>query len=192
MLCASFETIQTRVIVQKHSIRVKIGEFFCHVWTWNLTDDLERHQDTFSMPPNVWGIISKPSVNSNWIYSPGTLNLGPKWKFMSHVFLKVDGWPRKTIGHLFYATSSNIRKHSIGVTIGDILPSVTLKFDLFSFNETRLMYTSYLHLYIWKYCPEKWERFPLSWTPFISLCCVLFAWAIQSINVLVRHLSRAW
>ena len=105
-------------------------------------------------------IISKPSVNSNWSYSPETLNSGQNprfivlcdleiwqvtlknnrapllccfklcasfhshrwiqtkvtvrkrsirvkiWDLLSHVTLKFDGWPWKTIGHLFYATSS--------------------------------------------------------------------------------------
>ena len=43
-LSVSFQShwwIQTRVTVQKHSIWVKIGDFYCCVWPWNLTDDLE-------------------------------------------------------------------------------------------------------------------------------------------------------
>ena len=51
-------------------------------------------------------IISKPWVNSNWSYSPETPNLGQNRCFLSRVTLKFDGWPWKTIGHLFYATSS--------------------------------------------------------------------------------------
>ena len=104
--------------------------------------------------------ISYPLVNSNWSYSPETLNSGqnrrffvlcdleiwwmtlennrapllyyiklcvsfqiPRWiqigvtvrkrsiwvkigNFLSRVTLKFDGWPRKTIGHLFYVASS--------------------------------------------------------------------------------------
>ena len=42
-------------------------------------------------------------MNSNWSYSPETLNSGD---FMSCVTLKFDGWPWKTIGHLFYTTRS--------------------------------------------------------------------------------------
>ena len=49
-------------------------------------------------------IISNPSVNSNWSYSPETLN----WidDFFSCVTLKFDGWPWKTTGHFFYTTAS--------------------------------------------------------------------------------------
>ena len=45
-------------------------------------------------------------MNSNWSYSPETLNSGQNWSFLSCVDLKIDGWPWKTIGHLFYTTSS--------------------------------------------------------------------------------------
>ena len=70
--------------------------------------------------------------------------------YLSLVTLKFDGWPWKTIGHLFYTTSSfsdyiklcasfqihrwiqtevTLRKRSIRVKIGDFLSCVTLKFD---------------------------------------------------------------
>ena len=49
---------------------------FCPVWPWNLTDDLEKQQDTSSMLLQVLCIISWPSVNSNWSYSPETPNMG--------------------------------------------------------------------------------------------------------------------
>ena len=46
-------------------------------------------------------------MNSNWSYSPETLNFGSKSTiFFSRVTSKFDLWPWKTIGHLFYATSS--------------------------------------------------------------------------------------
>ena len=44
-LCVSFQNhqwIQTGVTVRKRLIRVKIGDFFCPVWPWNFTDDLEK------------------------------------------------------------------------------------------------------------------------------------------------------
>ena len=47
-------------------------------------------------------------VNPNWSYSPETLN----WVkiddvfFLSRVTLKFDGWPWKTIWHLYYTMSS--------------------------------------------------------------------------------------
>ena len=45
-------------------------------------------------------------MNSNWSYSPETPNLGQHRRFFICVTLKFDEWPSKTIGHLFYATSS--------------------------------------------------------------------------------------
>ena len=60
-------------------------------------------------------IISNPSVSSNWSYSPETPNLGQKRQFFfSHVTLQFDVWPWKTIGHLFYATSSVVH-HFIAI-----------------------------------------------------------------------------
>ena len=54
--------------------------------------------------------------------------------FLSRVTSKFDGWPWKTIGHLFYATLSfarhfKARKRSIRVKISDLLSRVTLKID---------------------------------------------------------------
>ena len=45
-------------------------------------------------------------VNSNWSFSPETPNLGQIRWFFSCVTLKLDVWPWKTIGHLFYPVSS--------------------------------------------------------------------------------------
>ena len=45
-------------------------------------------------------------MNSNWSYSPETPNLGQNWRFFSRVTLQFDAWPWKTIGRLFYSTSS--------------------------------------------------------------------------------------
>ena len=50
-----------------------------------------------------------PLVNSNWIYSPETFNSGRIGVMLSCVTLKFDEWPWKTIGHLFYATSSFVQ-----------------------------------------------------------------------------------
>ena len=65
---------------------------FRAVWPWNLTDDLEQGKsegfDSCDRPSNLAQIWSKSSI------------------FLSLVTLKFDGWPWKTIGHLFYTTSS--------------------------------------------------------------------------------------
>ena len=65
--------------------------------------------------------------------------------FLSRVTLKFDGWPWKTIGHLFYLchfklctsfhshrwikTKVTVRKRSIRVKISDLLSRVTFKFN---------------------------------------------------------------
>ena len=46
-LCVSFHShqwIQTRVTVRKRPIWIKIDDFFCPVWPWNLADDLETNR----------------------------------------------------------------------------------------------------------------------------------------------------
>ena len=43
---------------------------FCPVWPSNLIDDLENQLGTSSMLPQALCIISSPSVNSKWSYSP--------------------------------------------------------------------------------------------------------------------------
>ena len=61
-------------------------------------------------------IISKPSVNLNWSYSPKMLNFGYKnGIFMSHLTLKFDGWPWKTIRHPFCATLRLV-PHFVGMS----------------------------------------------------------------------------
>ena len=111
-LCASFQIhrwIETEFTVRKCSIRVKIGEF------------------------------------------------------LSCVTFKFDGWPWKTIGHLFYTTPSfvqhfksigefklgaTVRKRSIWVKIRDFLSHVTLKFDEWPWKTIRHIFyvaSSFVH-----------------------------------------------
>ena len=57
----------------------------------------------------IWGIWKlRPA------YSPETPNLGQNRYVSSRVTLKFDGWPWKTIGHLFFAVSSFVQ-HSIAI-----------------------------------------------------------------------------
>ena len=53
-----------------------------------------------------------------WIQTGDTVRKRPIWvkldDFWSRVTLKFDGWPSKTIGHLFYATSSFVQ-HFIAI-----------------------------------------------------------------------------
>ena len=64
------------------------------------------------MPLQSLCIISKPWMNLNWGYGPETPKIG---EFLSWVTLKFDGWPWKTIGHLFYAVSSFVH-HYIAIS----------------------------------------------------------------------------
>ena len=114
-LCVSFQIhrwIQTGVTVRKHSIMVKIGNFFfpCNLdgWPWKTIGHLfyallqasetSLISSSFTGIPLYWKIkylsiymylciISKPSVNSNLSYSPETLNSGQNRRFLSRVTL---------------------------------------------------------------------------------------------------------
>ena len=56
-------------MVQKHPIRVKIGDFFVQC-------DLEKQQGTSPISHQALYITSLPYVNTNWSYSPETAKLG--------------------------------------------------------------------------------------------------------------------
>ena len=64
-------------------------------------DDLEKQKDTSFILRQALCIISNPSVNSNWSYSPERSIRVEIGDILSRVTLKFDGWPWKTIGHLF-------------------------------------------------------------------------------------------
>ena len=89
-LCASF---------QSH-LWILTGVTVLEIWWMTLNNR------TPSLLCQALCIISKPSLNSNWSYSPETLNLGWNFFFSSRVTIKFDGRPWKTIGHLFYTTPS--------------------------------------------------------------------------------------
>ena len=68
-LCASFQIhrwIQTGVTVRKCSIWVKIGDFFCPAWPWNLTDDLENNR-----APLLYYITLCAAFQSHWYIQTG-------------------------------------------------------------------------------------------------------------------------
>ena len=53
-------------------------------------------------------------MNSNWSYSPGNGQFRSKSTiFFSCVTLQFDVWPWKTIGHLFYSTSSFVHHFAV-------------------------------------------------------------------------------
>ena len=114
--CASFcshRWFKTGDTVRKRPIWVKIDDFQSrvtlqfHIWPWKTIGHL-------SMLLQALCIISKPLANSNWSYSQETANLGQYRRFFSRVTLNFDVWPIKTIGHLYYSTSSFVH-HSVAI-----------------------------------------------------------------------------
>ena len=106
-LCASFYShhwIQIGVTVRKRPIWVKIGDL-C--------------------------IISKPSVNLNWSYSPETPNSGQNRRFFVPCDLEI--WRMSLKNNraplLCCFKLCAVRKHPIWVKIDDFFSRVTLKFD---------------------------------------------------------------
>ena len=82
-LCASFQIHrwgQTWLTVRKRSIGVKIGDFFvlCDLDIWWMTSKNNRIPLLYNIK---LCIISKPSVNLNWSYSPETRNLCQNRRF---------------------------------------------------------------------------------------------------------------
>ena len=107
-LCASFRSyqwFQTGVTVRKRQIWVKIDDLEpCDLAIWCMTLKNNR-------APLLWYFKLYASFDSHrWIQAGVTVRKHPIWvkiiDFFSHVTLQFDVWPWKTIGHLFYATSS--------------------------------------------------------------------------------------
>ena len=106
-LCASFQShqsIQTWITAQKHSIRVKNGKFLSRVtlkyerWPWKTIGH-------YTMSSFVHHLKAIGEFKLEIQYR--NTQFGSKSViFLSRVTLKFDRWPWKTIGHLFYATSS--------------------------------------------------------------------------------------
>ena len=61
-------------------------QLFSPVWTWNLMDDLEKPLVMPSLLCQALCIVSNPLVNSNWSYSPETLNSGQNRRFFCPVW----------------------------------------------------------------------------------------------------------
>ena len=66
---------------------------FCPVWPWNLMNNIEQGKS------EGFESCDRPIVRKRPIW----VKIGD---VLSRVTLKFDGWPWKTIGHLFNATSS--------------------------------------------------------------------------------------
>ena len=117
-LCASFQIhrwLQTEITVRKHSIRARIDDFLSHVtlkfygWPWKT---LEHHFYT------IWSFVHHFKAMGEFKLELQSENaqFGSKSTIFFRVTLKFDGWPWKTIGYLFYATSSFMHHF---ITIGE-------------------------------------------------------------------------
>ena len=103
-LCASFqshELIQSGVTVRKRSIQVKISNFLSRAtlkfneWPWKTIGHLSYGASSF-----VHHFIAIGEFKME--LQSGNAQFGSKSTiFFSRVTLKFDGWPWKTIGHLF-------------------------------------------------------------------------------------------
>ena len=95
----------------------KIQRFFLAVWPSNLTDDLKNNR----APLLCYFKLHASFCSHWWIQAGVTVRKRPIWvkiiDFCSRVTFKLDGWPWKTIGHLFYATSSFVHHF---VPIGEL------------------------------------------------------------------------
>ena len=103
----SHQWIQTGVTVRKRSIRVKI-KVLCLMWPWNLMYDLGKQYGALFTQCQALCIISKPSVNSNWSFRPETLNSGQNRRLFFPSDLEFWQMILKTMGYLFYSTSSYV------------------------------------------------------------------------------------
>ena len=84
--------------------------FFCLVWPWNLMDDINKNR----AHPLYYVKPCTSFQNYGWIQTGVTIWKLSIWvkigDFLSRLTLKFYRWPWKTIGHLFYATSSFVHR----------------------------------------------------------------------------------
>ena len=114
-LCATFHShqwIQTGVTVRKLPVWVKFDEP-CDLEIWRMTLKNNR------APLLCYFKLYASFCSHLWIQAGVTVRKRPIWVkidhfFFSRVTLKFDVWPWKTIGHLFYATSSFVH-HFVGI-----------------------------------------------------------------------------
>ena len=103
--------VQHFIAIDEFKLELKSGNaqfgsnstIFTAVWPWNLTYDLEQGKSE-GFESCDWPIVRKHPI---WVKIGDVL---------SRVTLKFDGWPCKTIGHLFYATSSFVH-HFVAICV---------------------------------------------------------------------------
>ena len=116
-LCASFQSrgwIQTEVTIRKRTIWVEIGNFFYLVdlQIWWMT--LENNRAPLLYYIKLCASFQSHGWIKTWVTVRKRSILVKIGNFLSCVILKFDGWPWKTIGHLFYVASSFVH-HFIAI-----------------------------------------------------------------------------
>ena len=116
-LCASFRShwwIKTGATVRKRPIWVKINNFFSRLtlqfdlWPWKTIGHLYYDNSSFM---HHFVAIGEFKLE----LQPRNTQFGSKLAiFLSRVTFKFDRWPRKSIGHIFYATLSFVH-HLIAI-----------------------------------------------------------------------------
>ena len=119
---------------------------FPPMWPLYLMDDLKKKQQqgTCSLPRQTLWIISNPTMNLNWSYSPDTLNSGRNWWYFVLCDLEIWWMTLKNNRapllyyiklcasfqiHRWIQTGVTVRKRSMRVKIGIFLSRVTWKVD---------------------------------------------------------------
>ena len=94
---------------------------FQPVWPWNLMFDLKKKKKKNRAPLLYYIKHCVPFQIHRWIQTEVTVRKRSIWvkigDFLFCVTLNFDGWPWKTIGHLFYTTSSFVHHFK---SIGDL------------------------------------------------------------------------
>ena len=124
LYCATSSSMQHFVAIGEFKLELQSGNaqfgsksmIFLAVWPCNLTYDLINNR-----APLIYYFKLCASFRSHrWFQTWATVRNRPTWvkfdDFFSRVTLKFDGWPWKTIGHLFYATSSFVH-HFVAICV---------------------------------------------------------------------------
>ena len=123
-------------LVFLHKIGLK-SLIFWPMWHGNFMEEVENQQGTSSILCQALCIISKPSANSNWSYSPEKPNLSQNWWFFFPLDVKIWQMTVKNNratrqcyfkmcasfhSHLSIQNGVTVRKRQIWVKIDDFCP----------------------------------------------------------------------
>ena len=116
-LCASFQShgwIHTWDTVRKRSIRVKIDDFLSRVTLQNWRMTLKNNRALLLYYVKLCASFQIHWWSQTWVTAWKHSSWVKIGDILSHVTLKIDVWPWKTIGRPFYATSIFMH-HSVAI-----------------------------------------------------------------------------